>query len=70
MSSPRLVLSHGTAHALLDGEVLCGAEADEVTERPYPDGERKVCRECSRAAAAIGSTVPMRSSGVKRPGGM
>ena len=69
MSSPLLALANGTAHAYLDGEVLCGVAAD-VTTRPYPDGERTVCRECSRTAAAQGSTVPLSRGRARRPGGM
>ena len=60
------------AHATHDGTIaLCGAPVHGITERTYPDGANRVCRLCSRAVAAAGSSVPLRLlGGRKRPGGM
>jgi hypothetical protein len=71
VTTPRLALIGSTAHAVVDGSVLCGAVVTEVSEEAFPGSGHAVCRGCSRAAAVALTSVPIRRGpGAKRPGGM
>ena len=72
----RLLVGHvagnGVAHAVQEGSdtALCGLEVT-ATEVDFPGGASSVCRDCQRARAQVGSSVPVRGLGErKRPGGM